>query len=986
MPSPLDLPSFAIHEPKWLLLLLLVPAFAWVAHRHRTPLSPFRRWSALALRTAALALLALALAGFTLMRVHHDLAVLFLVDGSDSVPGQARNDGLAFIAEATENMRASDRAGIVVFGRDALVETVPRAGFEAPGKLVSVVDPTASDLASAVRVAAGVFPADAKKRVVVLSDGLQTRGNLEEEAVAAASAGIQIDYLPLSRRQGAEVLVERVQAPPRAAQDEAFEVQVIVRPFQDTTATVRLFRDGTLVAERDTKLEAGKPRVVVFPQKLEEGGFFTYEAVIEPAKDTIAQNNSAIGYTRVSGIPRVLIVSMARARGKYLEGALATGGFDVDVAGPEAIGTSLTDVARYDSIILENVAATALTKAQMEVLRSFVRDFGGGLVAVGGDQAYGVGGWDETPLEEVMPVDMTLKETEQHPAVCLMIVIDKSGSMEGTDASGVSKMQMAKEAAIAAVQLLSNRDKVGVIGFDDASQIMFPPTKLTPGNKTKIIEAIGAMGGGGGTNFFPALEDGLKEANSSGAAVKHVLLASDGQSSPGDIAGLTARYQASGVTLSSIAIGADADQHTMEDLAKRGGGRYYYSPEAESIPRIFSRETILVARNYIVEEPFTPAIKTGGGLIRGFESIAIPTIAGYVGTTKKEQATLWMETHKGDPLLVSWRVGLGKSIAFTSDAEARWAKSWVDWEGYPKFWTQVVRFSLGARETSGLTASATIDADGVMRIEAEASDPAGNFANFKEVRAEVVGPDRKRAEVALRQTGPGRYAAVHRAEKVGAYLVTVAMSGGAGGAGAGQEGEIAARAIAGAAISYSPEYRISAGDGGLLARVASRTGGLALAAPEAVFRPPEQPARVPKEVTAHLLWAAALLFLLDVAIRRVIIGRETFDKLLGRARGVLAPVSVPGAPTHIGGLAAAKGRGGRPAADAMSRPRPADDVGTPPARTEPPSAGPQRPVIRPSAPAPVNPDAPPPTPPAAPSTPGSGNLAGSLLDRVKKKK
>lgn len=983
MPAFFDLPSFAIHEPKWLFLLLLVPAFAWIAHRHRTPLSPFRRWSALALRTAALACLALALAGFTLMRVHHDLAVLFLVDGSDSVPGQARNDGLAFVAAATENMRASDRAGIVVFGRDALVEAVPRGGFEPPEKLTSVVDPTASDLASALRVAAGVFPADAKKRVVVLSDGLQTRGNLEEESVAAASAGIQVDYLPLSRRQGAEVLVERVQAPPRAAQDEAFDVQVIVRPFQDTTATVRLFRDGTLVAERDAKLEAGKPRVVVFPQKLEEGGFFTYEAVIEPAKDTIAQNNSAIGYTRVAGIPRVLIVSMARARGKYLEGALTAGGFDVDVAGPEAVGTSLTDMARYDAVILENVLATSLSKAQMEVLRSFVRDFGGGLIAVGGDQAFGVGGWDETPLEEVMPVDMTLKETEQHPAVCMEIVIDKSGSMEGRDASGVSKIQMAKEAAISAVQLLSNRDSVGLIAFDDASQIVMPPTKLSGNNKSKVIEAIGTMGGGGGTNFFPALEDSIKEANSSGAAVKHVLLVSDGQSSPGDIAGLTARFQASQVTLSAIAIGSDADQHTMEDLAKRGGGRYYFSPDAESIPRIFSRETILVARNYIIEEPFTPAIKTGGGMIRGFESIAIPTIAGYVGTTKKEQATLWMETHKGDPLLASWRVGLGKSIAFTSDAEGRWAKSWIDWEGYPKFWTQVVRFSLGARESSGLTASAVIDADGVMRIEAEASDPTGNFANFKEVRAEVVGPDRKRAEVALRQTGPGRYAAVHRAEKVGAYLVTVAMSGGA----AGADGEIAARAIAGAAISYSPEYRISAGDGGLLARVASRTGGVALAAPDAVFRLPEQPARVPKEVTAHLLWAAALLFLLDVAIRRVIIGREAFDKLLGRARGVLSPVPVPGVQTHIGGLAAAKGRGGRPAAerpsaDGIPRPQPES------ARAEPPSAGiPQRPVIRPSAPAPTNPDAPPPTPPTTPpAVPGSGNLAGSLLDRVKKKK
>jgi len=382
--------------------------------------------------------------------------------------------------------------------------------------------------------------------------------------------------------------------------------------------------------------------------------------------------------------------------------------------------------------------------------------------------------------------------------------------------------------------------------------------------------------------------------------------------------------------------------------------------------------------------------------VRGFEGTAVPQLVGYVGTTKKDQATLWMKTHKGDPLLASWRVGLGKSIAWTSDAEARWSKNWVSWEGYAKFWSQVARYSLGAREGSGLTATTTIDGEGVMRIEAEALDTGGDFANFRSVFAEVVGPDRKRTEVQLRQTGPGKYTAVTKAEKVGAYLVTVAM------AGADANAEVAARAVAGASVSYSPEYRMSAGDGGLLARVAARSGGKALKAPALAFRAPEIPARVPKEVTWHLLWIAASIFLLDVAIRRVMIGRDSIDRVLASVKGVFSPA--PSAvPSHVAGLAAAK-RGaasqvGAPPSSSPgvpSRPRPpvpgsgvpspgsSSGLPDPNAAPVPGSPGvPARPVIKPSAPPRTNPDGP--APGGGPSAPGaSGNLAGSLLDRMKK--
>lgn len=955
-------------NPRWLFLLLLAGPILYLMFARPPALGGPRRWIATALRLAVLLLLIASAAGATAVRKTKEVATVFLVDHSDSVRPAMREAQNEFIKRAVDEMRPGDQAAMVVFGRDALVEFLPdeRPPIE---EITSIPDASATDLAGAVRLASGVFPPSKHRRIVLLTDGVETLGSLEEEAAAAATAGVEIDVVQLGRTGGPEVLVERVRAPQRVREEEVFDVRVSLRARQETTGKLILLKNGKLAGSRRVTVPGGlRPHIVTFPVRARQSGFDTFEAVLTADNDTIPQNNRGIAYTRVVGEAKVLLVSEARQKGKPLQRAIEAGGIHVVRGGAGDLPGNLTGLAGYDAVILENVTATSMTRRQLAGLRAYVRDIGGGLVAVGGPDAYGPGGWWKTPLEEALPVEMTLKEKEHYPAVAVAFAIDKSGSMSGVDAGGTAKIDIAKEAIIQAMELLSDRDYVAVYGFDSASQEVVKPTKLS--ERDSIIDEVASLRAGGGTDLFVGLDDAIDAAASTNAAIKHVIVLSDGQTAPGDFQGILGKAREKNVTVSAVAIGGDADAFTMRRIAEAGNGRVYVTPNADAVPRIFTRETILVARNYIIEEPFVPAVRTSGGMIRGLN--AMPQLKGYVGTTKKPAATEWLTTHHDDPLLATWRFGLGKSVAWTSDAEGRWAQQWMGWPGYPKMWTQLVRWTLPDVGDQGLLARAEIDTSGVLKITVEA-EGEGGYQNLGNVQAEVVDPDGEQVTLQLRQTGPGRYIGVTRAPKVGAYLVGVTMRDG---------DTVTARTVTGAAISYSPEYRFSTTDTGLLARASQRTGGQVLTTPELAFREPEHPARVPREIWPLLLWIAAGLFLMDVAVRRVSIGRDELVRAWNATVGRLIPARVAAQPTHVSALTA------------KTKQRRQSEQVRPPVQAPPPDqvpsgiAGLRRNVESKRKPTPAV--SPPKDggaskkPTAPPPADSGGSLAGRLLTRVKK--
>jgi hypothetical protein len=377
--------------------------------------------------------------------------------------------------------------------------------------------------------------------------------------------------------------------------------------------------------------------------------------------------------------------------------------------------------------------------------------------------------------------------------------------------------------------------------------------------------------------------------------VKHVILLTDGGADPSGIPELVGGlYNEHGITLSSVGVGRDAAPF-LEQLAGLGGGRYHFTADPGSIPSIFTEETTLATRSYIVEEPFTPELVNSSPILSGID--AVPQLHGYVGTSPKEVAQTILVSPGGDPLLAAWQYGLGKAVAFTSDATGRWAKDWLTWQGFPRFWAQAVRFTISPRsqspleirvEQSGETARLTVDA---YRYAGEAPENSESYLNGYDMQARIVAPDGEVTEVELRQTAPGRYEGEFIPGEQGAYLIRVSASPAAGAAPAGNE---SVAETAGWVLSYSPEYRQLDSDPDTLARIAAAAGGaIAPQDPGGIFTHNRVAPSAPRPAWPWLLALAALLLPIDIAVRRLVIGWGDLRRGWEQVAARLAPRVVP---------------------------------------------------------------------------------------------
>ncbi|MEJ7753504.1 MAG: VWA domain-containing protein, partial [Candidatus Limnocylindrales bacterium] len=428
MSAPVLMP-FTFASPEVLLLGVLVIGLTLllsVAARHH--LSRGRRRASLAMRTLILSLLVFALAGLQLALPVDRLTTVFVVDLSDSVGAGGRSVGLAFVREALEERPGGDQAAVVAFGRDALVERLP-AELEDIDRIASVPTRDATDVGSALRLASALFPDETQKRIVLVSDGNDTTGHGQAEAALSASRGIRIETYEVGLAGADEVILQRLHTPATARVGEEMEAEITVSSTVAQPATVRLFGDGRQVGVREVELAAGLTRVV-FTVEATEAGFHTFRAVVEAGRDTFEQNDRADSHTVVKGDPRILVVAGDAAKAENLAAALEAENQDVTLTDPDQVPSSLTELAGYDSVVLVDVPAADLGQERMEALQMFVRDVGRGLVMIGGEGSYGAGGYRQTPLEEALPVDMEVRDRERQPDVALVVVIDRSGSMD----------------------------------------------------------------------------------------------------------------------------------------------------------------------------------------------------------------------------------------------------------------------------------------------------------------------------------------------------------------------------------------------------------------------------------------------------------------------------------------------------------------------------------------------------------------------------
>ncbi|MFV9504076.1 MAG: VWA domain-containing protein [Oscillochloridaceae bacterium umkhey_bin13] len=934
------MPRLSFIYPELLWFLPLVGVILGLSLLMPRRLAPWRFWASLGVRTFIALALILAIAGVQLVLPVNNLTTVFLLDGSDSVPPAARAQAEAFIQDALREMPNGDQAAIVVFGGNALVERAP-SNDQRLGRISSAPLASRTNLAEAIQLGLALFPAETQKRLVLLSDGGENAGRAVEAARLATARGVPITIVDLDLANSeAEALVARLAAPSAVRAGQAATIVATLESTVAQAATVRLLGDGGVLSETQVNLGPGSNEVA-FTVEVEGAGFQRFRVQIQPTQDGRIQNNEAAALIQVQGPPRVLLVAEERNEALPLFAALQATNMVPEILGPGGMPRDLAGLSVYDAVILINTPARSLPVGAMASLPIYVRDLGKGLLMVGGDDSFGVGGYGRTPIEEAMPVYMDVRDREERPDLAMVFVIDKSGSMDAChcndpgggpmQASGVRKLDIAKDAVAQASALLGAQDTIGVVSFDSRALQTMPA--VTGASIEQVVDALAGLEPRGSTNVRAGLQEAETLLQDVDARIKHVVLLTDGWGAGGDQTDIAERMRSQGVTLSVVAAGSGSADY-LDRLAAAGGGRYYPVQDMADVPQIFIQETITTVGNYIVERPFMPVQIGESPVLAGVGGL--PTLYGFNGSTLKGSARMLLATDDDQALLAYWQYGLGRSAAWLSDTEGRWGADLVRWANFPRFAGQLVGAVLPVRGGQEISADVAV-AGGETTIRLN----TGSVQDPLEVTATLIGTDGSRREVPLPQVGPSNYQGRLDSPTPGTYLVQIS----------GRIGErVILQETAGMVVPYSSEYRGAQANPALLTELAVLTGGNELATPAEAFAPVGAWVTRAQEIGLPLVVLALLLLPVDIALRRLLLRREDLGALgTWMASRRPQPVAAPAAATPgIDRLNEAKQRAGERMTPMGS------DAALPPA-----------PPVAPSVPPPA---APPPTPAPAPTS------------------
>jgi uncharacterized membrane protein len=996
--------SFA--SPWYLALLALLAVIWWYGFRRLAALGRSRRLLVLLLRSLVVALLVLALAEIQAVRISQRLTVVFLLDQSLSIPPERRKAMIELVnAEISKHRRGDDRAGAIVFGREAAIEMPP---FDDPDLRLSVVvesplDPEYTNLAGAMKLAQASFPEDAAKRIVILSDGNENIGSALQQAQGLADAGIGIDVVPVHYHHRAEVVMERITLPDDVRLNEPFDLKVVVNNLAEPTAgdagsargrvVVSQVTDGQpeVLSDQPVTLPPGK-KVFTIRQRLKAANFYTYEARFIPAgpeDDTMPQNNRATAFTHVRGKGQVLLVEDHENPGEFnvLVERLRRQELEVAVRPSNQLFTSLAELQQFDTVLLANVPREHFTEDQIEMLVRNTQQMGAGLAMLGGPNSFGAGGWTNSELEKAMPIDFEIKSAKVVPRGALVMLMHASEIPEGN--------HWQKVVAHKAIEALGPHDYCGLLHWNGVEQWLWGRGLLPVGeNRNRMMAAVDRMTPGDMPDFEPGMrlaQQGFSRVGET--AIRHMVIISDGDPSAPSSGAINALI-AMNVTISTVAVGAHgpAESQRLAAIAQQTGGKYYAVNNAKALPQIFQREARRVARPLIWDKfPVQPQIKYPHEILGGIGE-SLPPIKGFVLTSKKNNPlveTLLVSPQpvgeENSTLLAAWTYGLGKSVAFTTDAGARWTTEWTKDALYDKFFGQMVRWTMRPAGDSGKFTTSSEIADGQVRMVVTALDKNDEFMNFLNMTATAVGPDLKPVPFTMEQTAPGRYVGRFSARDAGSYFLMLSPGPGM------------APIRTGINVPYSDEFRDRAANDTLLGQLAATVpkGGAAGQVIEAFAdtdnknspRPRTDAARVgegqqpssprplgegpgvravdpfrhdllkatsTQDIWHYMVFLGSCLFFFDVFFRRVQISFTWLPPLAGRARDWVLRRQTQGAePVYLERLRSRKAQ----VADRLEQARAA-------ARFEPPSALPPDLQVPPSlgevtaAPEPAEPAAP----------------------------
>jgi Mg-chelatase subunit ChlD len=866
MPVGLDYPVF-------LLILPLVVAAVYLTRQRVLSLWGWRRDLSGALRFVAATGFVVALAHPTLQVPDDSASVVVAVDESASMSPAALREAQAWIDKNLSTRRTADRVGLVAFAGDVQVVQPPTAS-DAPLRLPdpATLQPGTTDLASALRVATGLVRGSSNPRVVLLSDGDGNAGDLS--AALSQVDDVPVDVVPIARPPDTpEVQIESIDSPQYVRSGETFDGTVLVDSTQAGAAHLEVAIDGQVDSEQDVQLAAGQNRLTFSPTIINEG-FHPIAARISGAPDTDTANNVGYSYVVVKPKARVMVVEEREGESTPIANLLRKSQMNVDVRPPEGIGT-LGNLDPISAIVLDDVAATSLSLDQQKTLQSYVGTNGHGLIALGGLTSYALGGYSDTVLEDTLPVLAQPPEKREGAQVALVIVIDRSASM-GLDNGGVTRLGMAKEAAILTASALKPDDILGVMAFDKASYWLVHPDTLQHLSTQNISDQISSLTAEGGTGLFQALQEADDVLRATPADLKEMVLVDDGQADDVKYDDLLAKMRQDSISLSIVSMGDDIDTNLMSRLARLGQGRFYQTARLRDIPRVITQEAALAKRAALVQGTITPQLLTTSPILRGIAPSTIPTLSGQIATTPKDTAEIVLASDENAPLLAQWHYGLGRAVAWTSDVDGQWTSKWTDWSQNSQFWEQLTRWAMGPPINRDFKVG--VSRTGNMATVTVEDIQDGKLADLQPLNLTLTAPGGATSQVPLRQVAAGQYTAKIISSSPGAYQVDVTEPN--------QPRRVGRTETNGFVVPPVAETQSFVPNEEILRRISSETGGEYLPAQQQAPGGLYQGARTSDATRWDPVWAyfavlGLLAFVLDVAVRRL--RPTTLRALLGRS-------------------------------------------------------------------------------------------------------
>lgn len=846
----------------------------WMNLNGYSGLNRSRSLAALLVRLTLAGLFVALIAEPRAVRTSDKLSVVYALDVSDSV-GEATAEAAEFVARSVSQKPPGDEAGLITFGANAAVELPPQESFPLEGGRIvlnSRINRDATNIEQALSLASAMLPEELRGRIVLVSDGSETAGNLRQVLEELRSREISVDVLPISYSYDREVWIERLELPQFVKIGENYEASVVVSSLQPGRGQLLLEENGQQIAELDVEYTAGKTRINI-PIYLRAAGYYEYRAVIRPpqGEDHLTENNAAVSYIYVEGEGKALLVTDPQGNPRDWEDlarAIREGERAVDVMDAYDFPSDPLSLMPYDCIIFCNVPQDAFDTIKLQALHGAVYNQGIGFLMVGGENSFGPGGYHRTVVEDLLPVTMDITKKKILPKGALAIILHTCEFPEGNT--------WGKRITKQAIKVLGSEDEVGVLAYGAGGEGWL--FEMTPAaDYDRLVPLINNAVIGDMPAFGPTMTQGLEALVKTDAATRHMIIISDGDPQPPDPP-LIQKFIDEKVSVSMVAIfpHGGAEVSKMRAIAAVTGGRYYFPSDPNELPSIFIKEAKTLKRSMIQNEEIFPQAGFPSQILEGIE--AVPSLKGYVLTSLKESGpvenvlfTVPREAEPGeqDPVLAVWRYGLGVTAAFTSDLSPNWGASWVNWEQYQAFVKQLlIRISRVRKEGHLKLWSYTSGSEGVILVEDFHPDEM-----FLDVAADVTGPRDQSETVPLRQVGPRRYQATFPLWGKGSYQVMVA----------GNSGEREDRAMGGFIVSYSPEYINFRSNWPVLQQIMEQTGGQLLeltSTAEHLFGR-RQPKQSSQPIFDWFLIALACLIPLDVAVRRVQLDRQSLRRLLG---------------------------------------------------------------------------------------------------------